>query len=95
MSLFLVSSTDFLQDRTEWKMTGPLRVLVDSSSARHGRPWEDEAHHCLALKRTHSELVKFSKIDGDYERVLTILKRMASAAVLAIPRGMSSTDGND
>jgi hypothetical protein len=76
-------------------MTGPLSILVDSSSARHGRPWENEAHHCLALKRSHSELVKFSSNDGDYEKVLTVLRRMASAAVLAIPRGMSSVEGID
>jgi len=63
-------------------MTGPLGILVDSSSARHGRPWENEEHHCLALKRSHSELVKFSSTNSDYGRVLTVLKRMASAAVL-------------
>ena len=74
-------------------MTEPRSVLVDSSSARHGRPWENEAHHCLPLKRTHSELVKFSSNDEDYETVLAELKRMASAAVLAIPRGMSSAEG--
>jgi hypothetical protein len=76
-------------------MTGPPSILVDSSSARHGRPWENEAHHCLALKRSHSELVKFSSHDGDYQRVLTELRRMASTAVLAIPRGMSSAEGID
>jgi hypothetical protein len=76
-------------------MTGPLSILVDSSSARHGRLWENEAHHCSALKRTHSGLVKFSSNDSDYERVLAVVKRMASAAVLAIPRGMSSAEGID
>ena len=76
-------------------MTGPLGILVDSSSARHGRPWENEAHHCSALKRNHSELVKFSSNDGDYERILTVLTRMASTAVLAIPRGLSSVEGRD
>jgi hypothetical protein len=76
-------------------MTGPLSILVDSSSARHGRSWENEAHHCLALKRSHSELVKFSRNDGDYERVLAVLKRIATAAILVIPRGMSSIEGRD
>ena len=76
-------------------MTGPFSILVDSSSARHGRPWENEAYHSLALKRTHSGLVKFSSNDGDYERVLAVLKRMASAAVSAIPRGMPSAEGKD
>ena len=74
-------------------MTEPHSILVDSSSARHGRPWENEAHHCSALKRTHSELVKFSSNDEDYKMVLAELKRMASAAVLAIPRRTSSAEG--
>jgi protein SERAC1 len=76
-------------------MTGPLSILVGSSSARHGRPWENEPHHCLALKRIPSELVKFSSNDADYDRVVDVLKRMASKAVLVIPRRMSSTDGRD
>jgi hypothetical protein len=88
ISRFMVSSTDFFQDGTEWKMKGPLSILVDSSSARHGRPRENEAHDCLALKRNHSELVKFSRNDEDYERVLAVLTRMASAARTA-PRYMS------
>ncbi|OBT60680.1 hypothetical protein VE03_09999 [Pseudogymnoascus sp. 23342-1-I1] len=79
------------KDGEEWKMTGPLSILVDSSSARHGRPWENEAHHCMALKRSHSELVKFSSNDEDYERVLAVLKRMMSNAVLVIPRVTLST----
>jgi hypothetical protein len=68
-------------------MKGPLSILVDSSSAMHGRPWENEAHDYLALKRSHSELVKFSRNDKDYERVLDVLTRMASAARTA-PRYM-------
>lgn len=75
-------------------MTGPLGILVDSSNARHDRRWENEAHY-LALKRTHSELVKFSSNDGDYERALAVSKRMATAAILAIPRRMSSIEGRD
>lgn len=74
-------------------MKGPLSILVDSSSAKHGRPWENEAHHCLALKRNHSELVKFSSNDEDYGRVLTELKRMASAAI-AIAHQKSSIEAN-
>lgn len=74
---------------------GPPAILVDSSSAMHSRPWENQAHHVQAIQRTHSELVKFSIHDGDYERVLAVLKRLTSAAILAIPRGMSITEGND
>lgn len=73
-------------------MTGRRTVLVDSSSATHGRSWEIEAHHIQALNRTHSEMVKFSSNDGDYDRVLAVLRRMASAAVLAIPRAVTGSD---
>jgi hypothetical protein len=93
ISRFMGSSTDFFQHGIEWKMKGPLSILVDSSSARHGRPWENEAHHCLALKRNHSELVKFSRNDEDYERVLTVLRRVASAAIV-IQHRMSSIEAN-
>ena len=76
-------------------MTGPCKVLVDSSSATHSRPWESEAHHVQAIQRTHSELVKFSRNDEEYQRVLSVLKRLSSAAVLAIPRGMSFDEGRN
>lgn len=68
-------------------MTGPRSVLVNSSSATHGRYWETEAHHVQALNKTHSDLVKFTSHDADYERVLSVLKSMAAAAVLTTPRG--------
>lgn len=68
---------------TEWKMTGPRKILVDSTSATHGRPWETEAHHIHALNREHSDLVKFSIHDSDYDRVLAILKRLTLTAKLA------------
>jgi ankyrin repeat protein len=66
-------------------MEGPLCILVDSSSARHTRPWENEAHNCIGMKRDHSTLVKFSPNDSDYDEVLAKLNRMASTAVNAIP----------
>jgi hypothetical protein len=67
-------------------MTGPPTILVDVSSATHGRPWEIEPHHIQPINRTHSTLVKFSCHDDDYERVLGTLRRLTSAAVKAIPR---------
>jgi len=76
-------------------MAGPLGILADIPSATHGRPRENDAHHILALKRRHSELVKFSRNDVDYARVLAVLKRMTSAAISAIPRGMSSIKSTD
>jgi ankyrin repeat protein len=69
-------------------MGGPLCVLVDSSSARHTRPWENEAHNCIGMKRDHSTLVKFSPNDSDYDEVLAKLNRMTITAVSTIPRSI-------
>lgn len=70
-------------------MGGPPCILVDSLSARHTRPWENEAHNCIGMKRDHSALVKFSPNDSDYDEVLAKLNRMALTAVSTIPRGIS------
>ena len=83
------------QHNNKWEMKGPCRILVDSSSARHGRHWENEAHHAQAIARTHSELVKFSPHDDEYCRVLGVLKRLKSAACKKIPRRMPSAEGTD
>jgi hypothetical protein len=48
LSQFL-ASTEFVQHGSKWKMDGPLSILVDSSSATHGRWWENKAHHYLTL----------------------------------------------
>ena len=86
--------TDCPQNKGKWEMKGPLRILVDSSSARHGRHWENETHHAQAIPRSHSELVKFSYDDEEYSKVLEVLKRLSSAALQKIPLGMSSDEGN-
>lgn len=65
-------------------MTGPRSILVNSSSATNGRNWETEEHHVYGLNRTHWDLVKFSNHDADYDRVLVILKTMATAAISTI-----------
>jgi len=75
-------------------MKGPLTVLVDSSSATHGRHWETETYHVQAINRNHSDLVKFSVHDPDYDRVLAVLKRLVSKAVKAIPRGLAPAEGS-
>ena len=77
-------------------MSGPLPVLVDASSATHGRPGEDQAHDIQALNRTHSELVKFKRQDLDYSVVLGFLQEFCSAAFSTIaPRlGQSISHGN-
>jgi hypothetical protein len=58
-------------------MSGKPAVLVDIASATHGRPWELEDRYILAINRAHSDLVKFSKQDEDYEVVLHHLRRFS------------------
>ena len=60
-------------------MTGDRKLLVDPFSAKHPRHWEPELHH-EPLDRTHSDLVKFSAGDPDYERVKFILRDIVSKA---------------
>lgn len=62
-------------------MKGKPTVLVDSASAAHSRPWELEDRYVQAINRNHSDLVKFTKQDEDYEVVLHHLKRLSSLAV--------------
>ncbi len=61
-------------------MTGKPAVLVDIASATHGRPWELEERYILAINKTHSDLVKFSKQGEDYEVVVHRLQRFSSQA---------------
>jgi hypothetical protein len=69
-------------------MKGRPAVLVHSSSATHGRPWENEVHHIQPINKIHSDLVKYSVHDGVYARVLHVLQRFTQSAVTAI-RGRS------
>lgn len=86
----MVSFINFFKDENGvWKMKGPLNILVDSFSARHSRPSDNEAHNCVGLKKNHSELVKFSEGDSDYDIVLSKLKSMMLAAVRKIPVAIS------
>ncbi|KFX90596.1 hypothetical protein V490_06374 [Pseudogymnoascus sp. VKM F-3557] len=83
-----MSRTATLTENNVWKMGEPLCILVDSSSARHTRPWENEAHNCIGMKRDHSTLVKFSPNDSEYDEVLAKLNRMMLTAVSTIPRSI-------
>ena len=65
-------------------MTGKPAVLVGIASATHGRPWELEDRYILAINRAHSDLVKFSKQDEDYEVVLHHLRRFSSVSASVI-----------
>jgi hypothetical protein len=65
-------------------MTGKPTVLVNTASATYGRPWELVDRYVLAINRSHSNLVKFTKQDEDYEVVLHHLKRFSSVAVKVV-----------
>ena len=60
-------------------MAGDRKLLVGPFSAKHPRHWEPELHH-EPLDRTHSDLVKFSPGDIDYERVHSRLREIVSKA---------------
>jgi hypothetical protein len=62
-------------------MTGKPTVLVNSASATHSRPWESEDRYVHAINRSHSDLVKFTRQDEDYEVVLHHLQRFSSIAI--------------
>ena len=69
-----------------WEMSGPLTVLVDMYSATQGSLRERGEGYVEAINRNHSELVKFRRNDEDYERVLSLLKRMTHRAMVEIPK---------
>ena len=64
-------------------MLGPRAVLVDRFSATYPRPWDSETFF-EGLNRTHSDLVKFSPGDIDYQRVLSVLGDITSKAAALI-----------
>lgn len=61
-------------------MTGPVAVLVSKSSATHCRPWENGQQNICAINRTHSEMVKFSSEDSEYEKVLGRIQSLVREA---------------
>ncbi|RDW88650.1 hypothetical protein BP6252_00682 [Coleophoma cylindrospora] len=81
-----VTSPTAIKIADKWAMKGPPCILVDFSSATHGRRWENQAHHVQAIDRDHSQLVKFKANDEVYERVLITIKRISEKAV-AMKRG--------
>jgi hypothetical protein len=87
-------------------MSGPGTVLVNSSSASQGRPWETDIRYRQSINRTHSDLVKFSRQDHDYIVVLEYLRESSRSAERVIrfrfpelmsspePEAANSTDSN-
>jgi hypothetical protein len=61
-------------------MKGDTAVLVSSSSATHGRPWETGTQYSQAVNRNHSDLVKYSRGDQDYIIVLEYLRESSRSA---------------
>jgi len=61
-------------------MKGETAVLVSSSSATHGRPWETDPQYNQAVNRNHSDLVKYSMKDQDYIIVLEHLRESSRSA---------------
>ena len=55
-------------------------MLVSSSSATHGRPWENDPHFNQAIDRSHSDLVKYSRKDQEYHIVLEYLRDASRSA---------------
>lgn len=69
------SSPTAIEVNGSWKMAGPKKILVNRFSATHPRLWESDHE---GFNRTHSDLVKFSRHDVDYERVLYRLREISS-----------------
>jgi hypothetical protein len=61
----------------EWKMQGPLVVLVDETSAFSGRNWETGHDFVQGLDINHSNLVKFRFEDENYKLVVGFLRKMS------------------
>jgi hypothetical protein len=76
-------------------MTGEYKVLVTRSSATHGRPWETEPHHIQAIKRNHSDLVKFRRKDMYYHIVSQHLREFADKACAVIQARSRNTSGRN
>lgn len=68
-------------------MDGPSAVLVDASSATHGRHWESRHPFIYPVNRSHSDMVKFTGNDDSvYRVVLERLKFLEADARNVIPQ---------
>ncbi|KAK0731303.1 hypothetical protein B0H67DRAFT_639713 [Lasiosphaeris hirsuta] len=66
-----------------WKMNGPRRCLVTPNSATSCLPPSLRLGHSVELPRTHSELVKFTSYDPEYDKVSDILCLMHQGCIIA------------
>ncbi|KAI9741362.1 MAG: hypothetical protein M1834_003079 [Cirrosporium novae-zelandiae] len=69
-----------------WNMTGPPVILVDRVSATHGRAWEVGSYYTQAIRKTHSDLVKFAKFEETYYSVLDQLRDLTHHAESVVQR---------
>ncbi|VUC34805.1 unnamed protein product [Clonostachys rosea] len=76
----LMSPTAKQDEAGQWKMNGPPTVLVSKESATHRRSWAPGSEQLCAINRNHSEIVKFSPHDNDYENALQLIKGIAQRA---------------
>ncbi len=74
-------------------MTGSPVVLVNESSATHGRPGEDQAHNVQAINRTHSDMVKFGRRDETYKLVAGFLHEFAESTAAVNEVRFRAADG--
>ncbi len=76
-----------------WAVRGPPVVLVNESSATHGRPGENLAHMVQAINSTHSDMVKFGRRDHAYHIVLGFLLDFVDSAGEVIKKRFHHVDG--
>lgn len=67
-------------------MDGPPRFLVSQASATSCLPAGASSAHSISLRRNHSDLVKFSSHDAEYDRVAYILKHVQDISARQIPQ---------
>lgn len=65
-------------------MGGPLRFLVSKSSATSCLPASAPSTRSVSIRRNHSDLVKFSSHDAEYDKVFHILKQMQGMSTIHI-----------
>src|ERR1700722_19557097 len=83
-------------------MNGPSRCLVTRTSATSCLPQSVSSDYSVAINRTHSDLVKFSRHDAEYRKVHYILHRihvrsLAKARVVVLlekPQSLTYTGVN-
>ena len=75
-------------------MTNENRTLVvDQRSATHGRPKEDGPHYILGLDLDHRSLVRYSRNDQNFFRVLGHLETCAEKAQTVINNQLEGRQG--